>query len=153
MDHLKHNGAPLDPGVPIAPSRQKQAVPAKISVPSFSVFRAQTPRISLASPVRRKPLPPNASPLLTKTSSAAPAQAAVSKTDYDDSPIGATLQHPPTGLDRALWASQPWTSSPTLVVRDLDRYAAGLQQASCTLHCFGPTKQRPSLGTLTVRHP
>jgi len=133
MDHSKHNGAPLDPGAPIAPSRQKQALPVKISVPSFSAFRAQTPPISVASPVRRKPLPPNASPLLTKTSSTAAAQAAVSQTDNDDSPIGPTLQHPPTGLDRALWASQPWTSSPPLVVGDLDRYVAADNSKLCVL--------------------
>lgn len=153
MDRFKHNGAPLDPSLPSALStRQKQALPVKNSVPSFRAFRAQTPPIAVTSPVRRKPLPPNASPLLTKAPSAA-AQAAVNKTDYEDSPIGPTLRHPPTGLDRALWASQPWPSSPPLVVRDLDRYAAELTADSVYFALLRSTKQSSSLGTLTAKPP
>ncbi|KAI9854524.1 MAG: hypothetical protein M1830_006523 [Pleopsidium flavum] len=125
MDPFPRDGAPLESGqTSVHSTRQRQALPVKIAVPSFSAFRAQTPSISVGSPVRRKPLPPNASPLLTRPSSGVPL-AAIRNPGHDPSLIQDSLQRSTAGPNRALWSSQPWSSSPPLVVRDLDRYPHG----------------------------
>lgn len=124
MDPYKlHNGgAPLDPAFTSLPStRQGHALPVKIPVPSFSTFRAHTPRIALPSSVRRKPLPPDASPVIPKPPPGIPA--AAGRTVAEESyPFDVSLHLSPTRSERAVWSSQPWSNSPPLVVRDLDRY-------------------------------
>ncbi len=151
MDPFTHDGAPGPNSV--HSTRQRQALPVKIPVPSFSAFRAQTPPISVASPVRRKPLPPNASPLLTGPSSGVPV-AATRDPEHDDSLTKASPQRPTAGPNRAVWLSQPWKSSPPLVVRDLDRYATATDS---WLHAIftalvDMTKWRIALDILTVSH-
>ncbi|KAF2145790.1 uncharacterized protein K452DRAFT_324653 [Aplosporella prunicola CBS 121167] len=54
----------------IQPLRNSRASLANVQVPSFASFRAQTPSIPSSSPVRRKPLPPTASPVASRFSSA-----------------------------------------------------------------------------------
>ncbi|OCL09534.1 hypothetical protein AOQ84DRAFT_220764 [Glonium stellatum] len=109
-------------------SRQKPSSLANIAVQSFAAFRAQTSSVPVSSPVRRKPLPANASPIASRFSSA----------EYSGSPkvVGdrGFIQRsysidspPPQGLPRLEPILSPPLSSTqeNFVPRDLDRYPHG----------------------------
>ncbi|MCJ1306340.1 hypothetical protein MMC08_009160, partial [Hypocenomyce scalaris] len=124
---------PPSPGLGISTSvystsRLKQSIPKQIDVPSFSAFQAQTPRVT-ASPVRRKPLPATASPVLPQLSSGG-AVVAVGEDESNDHPNTSTyVDDPPPTAHYIPWLPTLSTGSPPLVVRDLDQYPRGQSPA------------------------
>lgn len=104
----------------ISTPRLKQSIPKQIDVPSFSSFQAQTPRVT-DSPVRRKPLPATASPVLPQLSSGG-AVVAVGEEESDGLPYNsAYLDDPPPTAHHVPWLPTLSTGSHTLLVRDLDQ--------------------------------
>ena len=100
--------------------RLKHSIPKQIDVPSFSSFQAQTPRVT-ASPVRRKPLPATASPILPQLSSGG-AVVAVGEDESSGHLYNSTYLHdPPPTAHHVPWLPTHATGSPTLLVRDLDQ--------------------------------
>ncbi|KAF2496237.1 hypothetical protein BU16DRAFT_572392 [Lophium mytilinum] len=125
--HPPTEGRPLstDSTAPTLTSRPK---PSNVAVQSFAAFRAQTSSIPAPSPVRRKPLPANASPIASRFSSAeytaSPrlvVESGFSKRSFSiDSP---PLKAPPR-LDTIL--SPPASSTQEdFLPRDLDRHPHG----------------------------
>ncbi|KAI4127144.1 MAG: hypothetical protein LQ347_004723, partial [Umbilicaria vellea] len=112
----------------ISTPRLKQSIPKQIDVPSFSSFQAQTPRVT-DSPVRRKPLPATASPVLPQLSSGG-AVVAVGEEESDGLPYNsAYLDDPPPTAHHVPWLPTLSTGSHTLLVRDLDQYPRGQSPA------------------------
>ncbi|KAL8936281.1 MAG: hypothetical protein Q9211_004264, partial [Gyalolechia sp. 1 TL-2023] len=110
---------------PSLPSpRWKPSRPANLSVQSFSAFQAHNPNITGPSPVRRKPLPSSASVLTPKVPplSTGGKLIAVGEEDPDDQPGASPFAQ---SLARLPWRTAPATSSPPLVVRDLDQFPRG----------------------------
>ncbi|MCJ1433979.1 hypothetical protein MMC27_003344 [Xylographa pallens] len=105
-------------------TRLKTGKPARIDIPSFSAFQAE-PKATTASPVRRKPVPPSAtpSPRLPSLSSGG---RVVAVGDIADQHLKDNKSRAPplTTSHRLPWQAQP-TASPTLLVRDLDQFPRG----------------------------
>lgn len=100
--------------------RLKHSIPKQIDVPSFSSFQAQTPRVT-DSPVRRKPLPATASPVLPQLSSGG-AVVAVGEEESSGHPYNsAYLGDPPPTAHHVPWLPTLSAGSHTLLVRDLDQ--------------------------------
>ncbi|KAL8781892.1 MAG: hypothetical protein Q9203_000856 [Teloschistes exilis] len=111
-----------DPRLPSP--RLKPSIPANIPVQSFSAFQANTRQVNGPSPVRRKPLPSSASihsPKVPPLSTGGKV-IAIGEEDPDDlstsSPFGQSFPRFP-------WKTAPASSSPPLVVRDLDHFPRG----------------------------
>ncbi|KAF2842417.1 hypothetical protein M501DRAFT_916343, partial [Patellaria atrata CBS 101060] len=105
----------------------KQPSLANIAVQSFAAFRAQTSSLPAPSPVRRKPLPLNASPVATRFSSAEVSP--TPKTD-DRSSVkrSYSIDSPPLpGQARVVTVLSPPLSGTeqVFVPRDLDRHPHG----------------------------
>lgn len=101
---------------PIAPSTRVKpfATPSK-EIPSFSAFQAQTSKVNSPSPVKRKPLPLSASPIVTKIPlSSGGRLVAVGEEDSTIEPQNPSLRQVP-------WLPTPTSGSPPLLVRDLDQ--------------------------------
>ncbi|OCK87276.1 uncharacterized protein K441DRAFT_623404 [Cenococcum geophilum 1.58] len=118
-------GSSGNPSYGVLNSRQKPSSLANIAVQSFAAFRAQTSSIPVPSPVRRKPLPANASPVASRFSLA----------EYSGSPklVGdrGFIQRsysidspPPQGLPRLepILSPPPSSTQEDFVPRDLDRH-------------------------------
>ncbi|KAI4258227.1 MAG: hypothetical protein LQ352_001280 [Teloschistes flavicans] len=111
-----------DPRLPSP--RLKPSIPANIPIQSFSAFQANTPQVNGPSPVRRKPLPTSASVYSPKVPplSTGGQVVAVGEEDPDEiytaSPFGQSFARFP-------WKRAPASSSPPLVVRDLDHFPRG----------------------------
>lgn len=107
--------------LPASYARSKPFATPSIDVPSFSAFQAQTSRVNVPTPVRRKPLPPSASPVITKPQLSSGGLIIAVGDDDDYSPAHAQpslFQHS-SSVHRA--APTPSNASPPLVVRDLDQ--------------------------------
>ncbi|MCJ1382186.1 hypothetical protein MMC17_005298 [Xylographa soralifera] len=100
-------------------TRLKTGKPARIDIPSFSAFQAE-PKATTASPVRRKPVPPSAtpSPRLPSLSSGGRV-VAVGEISDQHLKDNKSRVPPLTTSHRLPWQAQS-TASPTLLVRDLD---------------------------------
>lgn len=84
------------------PLRYKGQPLAQISVPSFSAFKDRASSIPVASPVRRKPLPPNASPRITSLTHLASPSAYDANAHLRAFSIESPLLQPSTGLTTVL---------------------------------------------------
>lgn len=98
-------------------ARQKQALPTPLSVPSFSAFRSQASHIPVLSPVRRKPLPFNASPRAASFSHVATARQHDAELNARPLSIDSPLPKRSSGLSTAL--SPPLTGEGD--ARDLEQ--------------------------------
>lgn len=89
-------------------------------VQSFPTFQAHNPNINGPSPVRRKPLPSSASIHTPKVPplSTGGKLVAVGEEDPDDQPSSSPFAQ---SFARLPWRNAPATSSPPLLVRDLDQ--------------------------------
>ncbi|KAH0565573.1 hypothetical protein GP486_001023 [Trichoglossum hirsutum] len=109
-----HGGdpAPFASYISSSAARRKQEPPSR----SHSTFGGPS---SSSSPVRRKPLPPTASPLATRLSQSSRFEAIKDGNNAEDKPSA----HRPSPTPSI--GQSPITSaeSPDFVVRDLDRYA------------------------------
>lgn len=117
MDTGPH--APRTTGLSSSPSqkRQKQAPPANLKISSFLAFQKTAQGSAAASPIRRKPLPPNASPLTPKFTFPNNASSDVSGMRLVTEASGFPLPPPTEARTTSL---MPVDESPTLVVRNLD---------------------------------
>ncbi|MCJ1400191.1 hypothetical protein MMC11_003395 [Xylographa trunciseda] len=105
-------------------TRLKAGKPARIDIPSFSAFQAE-PKATTASPVRRKPLPPSASPSPRLPSLSSGGRVVAVGEASDQHPKDNKPRVPPlTTSHRLPWQAQS-TASPTLLVRDLDQFPRG----------------------------
>ncbi|KAI9738693.1 MAG: hypothetical protein M1834_008198 [Cirrosporium novae-zelandiae] len=105
--------------VAASPSRERRTLPADIATHVFPSFPAQTLNDAVPSPIRRKPLPPNASPITTKPRSAT-----------GGAVLGGTVGRHWDGLTTSAASSRPpWLSppeeSPPFAVSDLDKFPRG----------------------------
>ncbi|MCJ1284768.1 hypothetical protein MMC26_004104 [Xylographa opegraphella] len=105
-------------------TRLKTGKPARIDIPSFSAFQAE-PKATTASPVRRKPVPPSAtpSPRLPSLSSGGRVVAVGEISDQHLTDNKSRVP-PLTSSHRLPWQAQS-AASPTLLVRDLDQFPRG----------------------------
>lgn len=134
----KPEGASMLPGTsfahqpPTARSRAQatanaNAVPyPPIEVPSFSAFQAQTSRVNVPSPVRRKPLPASASPTLSRPRVPKPLSTggqvvAVGLEELTFEPPKRSSAEEFTSVQRGPHALSNSVPSPELIVRDLDQ--------------------------------
>ncbi|KAL8771140.1 MAG: hypothetical protein Q9209_003311 [Squamulea sp. 1 TL-2023] len=119
---MKPDASASDPRLPSP--RLKPSIPANVPVQSFSAFQAHNPHVNIPSPVRRKPLPPSASVVLPKVPplSTGGRVIAVGEEDPDDKPTSSPFA---PSFPRLPWRTTPATSSPPLVVRDLDQFPHG----------------------------
>lgn len=134
--HYKPEGASMLPGTSFAhqpPSSRSRAhananaIPyPPIEVPSFSAFQAQTSRVNVPSPVRRKPLPASASPTLSRPRVPKPLSTGGQVVAVGVQEL--TVEHPKrssaedsTLLQRRPPAPTNSVPSPELIVRDLDQ--------------------------------
>lgn len=118
MDGGPH--VPSATGLSSSPSRrQKQPLPASLKISSFLAFQKTSQGSAVASPVRRKPLPPNASPLTSKPTS--PDHDAATTNVAGKSLVKeATATSAPSANGQAVLLP-PVEESPSLFVRDLDQ--------------------------------
>lgn len=127
-------GASMVPGTSFAhqpPSARSRAhanpVPfPPIEVPSFSAFQAQTSRVNVPSPVRRKPLPASASPTLNRPRVPKPLSTggqvvAVGVEELTVEPPKRSSAENFTLVQRGQPAPTNSIPSPELIVRDLDQ--------------------------------
>lgn len=134
--HYRPEGASMLPGASFAhqpPSARSRAhananaIPyPPIEVPSFSAFQAQTSRVNVPSPVRRKPLPASASPTLSRSRVPKPLSTGGQVVAVGVQEL--TVEHPKrssaedfTSLQRGPPAPTNSVPSPELIVRDLDQ--------------------------------
>lgn len=130
----KPEGASMLPGTSFAhqpPSARSRAhanpVPyPPIEVPSFSAFQAQTSRVNVPSPVRRKPLPASASPTLNRPRVPKPLSTggqvvAVGVEELTVEPPKRSSAENFDSVPRGQPAPTNSIPSPELIVRDLDR--------------------------------
>jgi len=119
--------------------RRRNLSLAKISIPSLASFQPPLPVVQLEpdrlpSPVRRKPLPANASPITPRYASLDEPRPLVGKDSSPPQPLPSShnylsLDSPtvPAGYPSPVAPSNPSPSNAGLVVRDLDRYAVYLE--------------------------
>lgn len=130
----KPEGASMLPGTSFAhPSARSRAhananpIPyPPIEVPSFSAFQAQTSRVNVPSPVRRKPLPASASPTLSRPRVLKPLLTggqvvAVGVDELTVEPPKRSSAEVFTSVQRGQPAPTNSVPSPELIVRDLDQ--------------------------------
>ena len=104
-------------------TRLKAGKPAQIDVPSNPALQSQGTKVNTPSPVRRKPLPTSVSspPLLLPRFSTGGRVVAVGTEEFNDNRRPAQIENlGPLTSHRPPWLPEP-TTSPTLVVRDLDQ--------------------------------
>ncbi|MCJ1319686.1 hypothetical protein MMC15_005022 [Xylographa vitiligo] len=105
-------------------TRLKTGKPARIDIPSFSAFQAES-RATTASPVRRKPVPPSATPSPRLPSLSSGGRVVAVGEISDQHLKGNKLRDSPSTISHRLpWQAQS-TASPTLLVRDLDQFPRG----------------------------
>ncbi|MCJ1394027.1 hypothetical protein MMC18_006905 [Xylographa bjoerkii] len=105
-------------------TRLKAGKPAPIDIPSFSAFQAE-PKATTASPVRRKPVPPSASPSpRVPTLSSGGRVVALGEASDQHHSDNKSKAPPLTTSHRLPWQAQA-SASPTLLVRDLDQFPRG----------------------------
>lgn len=134
----KSEGASMLPGTSFArqaPSTRSRAQATAnanaisyppIEVPSFSAFQAQTSRVNVPSPVRRKPLPASASPTLSRPRVPKPLSTggqvvAVGLGELTFEPPKKSSAEEFTSVQRGPYAPSNSVPSPELIVRDLDQ--------------------------------
>lgn len=131
----KPEGASMLPGTNQPPSTRfraqatanANAIPyPPIEVPSFSAFQAQTSRVNVPSPVRRKPLPVSASPALSRPRVPKPLSTggqvvAVGLEELTIQPSKRSSAEDFTSVQRGPHAPLNSVPSPELIVRDLDQ--------------------------------
>ena len=130
----KPEGASMLPGTSFAhqpPSARSRAHANPVSyppieVPSFSAFQAQTSRVNVPSPVRRKPLPASASPTLNRPRVPKPLSTggqvvAVGVEELTVEPPKRSSAENFDSVPRGQPAPTNSIPSPELIVRDLDR--------------------------------
>lgn len=111
--HPKPDGASMLPA-----SHASSSARSKTPVLSFSAFQAQTSRVTT---VRRKPLPPSASPVITRLPLSSGGRViTVGDDDSDDSVTNAQPSLQALSPAHRV-AYTPSNASPPLVVRDLDQ--------------------------------
>ena len=107
-------------------TRLKASRPVQIDVPPFPsvpLSQIQKSKVNVASPVRRKPLPPSAlsSPSIPTFSTGGIAVAVGEEEGQDrHHPKTGHMKAPPSPSERIPWLPTP-SSSPLLVLRDLDQ--------------------------------
>ena len=143
---FKPNGSSADPRLPSP--RLKPPVPPNVPIQSFSAFQAQTPKINGASPVRRKPVPSSASPATPTLPpiSTGGRVIAVGEEDPDDHQKTSSAQ--PSSF-RVPWLAPAASSSPPLVVRDLDQQVSLILYENCETFLLTSIRQ---LDSLEVNH-
>ncbi|KAI4276127.1 MAG: hypothetical protein LQ337_002708 [Flavoplaca oasis] len=117
---MKPDAPSSDPRLPSP--RLKPSIPANVPVQSFSTFQAHPPHAP--SPVRRKPLPPSASVVSPKVPPLSTGGKVVAVGDEDPDHQSTSSPFAPS-FPRLPWRTTPATSSPPLVVRDLDQFPRG----------------------------
>lgn len=121
MDRGRHPRPDGASTLPASYARSKPFATPSIDVPSFAAFQAQTSRVKVPTPIRRKPLPPSASPVITRPQLSSGGLIIAVGDDDGYSPAHAqpsSFQHS-SSVPRA--APTPSNASPPLVVRDLDQ--------------------------------